>query len=77
MTAIKEEELFREIEVLPIDLKTKLLERILNSLHNVDNNIDNLWLKESLQRKKDIENGKVTLINGDDVFKKVFERLES
>ena len=76
MTAIKEKKLFEEIEVLPIDLKTKLVEQILNSLNDINHDIDKLWLNESILRKNDIENGKVTLVSGDEVFRKIFNRLE-
>ena len=77
MTAIKEKQFFEEIEVLPIDLKTKLVEQILSSLNKIDNDIDKLWLDESILRKNDIENGKVSLVAGDKVFQKIFNRLES
>ena len=77
MTAIKEKQLFEEIEVLPIDLKTKLVEQILSGLNKIDHNIDKLWLNESILRKNDIENGKVSLVGGDEVFQKIFNRLEA
>jgi len=77
MTAIKEKQLFEEIEVLPIDLKTKLVEKILSGLNKIDKEIDELWLNESILRKNDIENGKVSLVSGDEVFQKIFNRLES
>ena len=77
MTAIKEKQLFKEIEVLPIDLKTKLVEKILSGLNKIDKEIDELWLNESILRKNDIENGKVSLVAGDKVFQKIFNRLES
>ncbi len=76
MTLINEKQLFEEIEILPIDLKTKLVEKILSSLNNIDKNIDQLWLKESLQRKKEIEEGKVSLVNGEEVFEKILDRLK-
>ena len=77
MTAIKEKQLFEEIEVLPIDLKTKLVEKILSGLNKIDKEIDELWLNESILRKNDIENGKISLVSGDEVFQKIFNRLES
>ncbi len=77
MTAIKEKQLFEEIEVLPIDIKTKLVEKILSDLNKIDKEIDKLWLNESILRKNDIENRKVSLIDGDKVFQKIFNRLES
>ena len=74
MTAIKEKQLFEEIEILPIDLKTKLVEQILSGLNKIDKEIDELWLNESILRKNDIDNGKVSLVDGDKVFQKFFNK---
>lgn len=70
MTALKQEELFDEIDVLPIDLKTKIVDKILNSINPIDKSIDDLWIKEVNKRKDEIESSKVTLVSGDEVFKK-------
>ena len=75
MTAVKERELFEEIEVLPLDLKVKIVDKILTSLNGLDKSIDNLWFKKVLERKDDIENGKVHLIDGNEVFEKVKQRF--
>jgi hypothetical protein len=50
MLALKQEQLFEEIDILPID---------------------SLWIKEVNQRKNEIENNQVSLIDGDEVFKKI------
>ena len=75
MTTVKERELFEEIEVLPLDLKVKIVDKILTSLNGLDKSIDNLWFKKVLERKDDIENGKVHLIDGNEVFEKVKQRF--
>ncbi len=72
---IKEKELFKEIEVLPFDLKIKIVDKILMNLNGISETVDNLWLEEILKRKKDIENGKVQLIDGNEVFKKVKQKF--
>ena len=71
MTALKQEQLFDEIDVLPIDLKTKIVDKILNSINPIDKSIDDLWIKEVNKRKVEIESSKVTLVSGDEVFKKI------
>jgi putative addiction module component (TIGR02574 family) len=76
MTALKQEELFDEIDVLPIDLKTKIVDKILNSINPIDKSIDDLWIKEVNKRKDEIESSKVTLVSGDEVFKKIANRLK-
>ena len=76
MTALKQEQLFDEIDVLPIDLKTKIVDKILNSINPIDKSIDDLWKKEVNKRKDEIESSKVTLVSGDEVFRKIANRLK-
>ena len=76
MTALKKEQLFDEIDVLPIDLKTKIVDKILNSINPIDKSIDDLWIKEVNKRKDEIESSKVTLVSGDEVFRKIANRLK-
>jgi hypothetical protein len=76
MVALRQEQLFEEIDILPIDLKTKIVDKILNSINPIDKSIDNLWIKEVNKRKSDIEDGNVKLVNGDDVFLKIAQRLK-
>lgn len=76
MTALKQEQLFDEIDVLPIDLKTKIVDKILNSINPIDKSIDDSWIKEVNKRKDEIESSKVTLVSGDEVFRKIANRLK-
>jgi hypothetical protein len=77
MIALKQEQLFDEIDILPIDLKTKIVDKILASITPVNSSIDALWIKEVNKRKNDIETNSVSLVNGDEVFKKISQRLNS
>jgi hypothetical protein len=77
MTALKQDELFNEIDILPIDLKTDLVDKILASITSPNNEIDKLWIKEVNKRKQEIDSNSVTLVNGDEVFKKISQRLHS
>lgn len=77
MTALKQDELFNEIDILPIDLKTKIVDKILASITPLNSEIDKLWIKEANKRKQDIESNSVTLVDGDEVFKKISQRLHS
>ena len=76
MTALKQEQLFDEIDVLPIDLKTKIVDKILSSINPIDKSIDDLWIKEVNKRKDEIESSKITLVSGDEVFKKIANKLK-
>ena len=42
MLTLKQEQLFEEIDILPIDLKTKIVDKILASITPVDAEIDSL-----------------------------------
>jgi len=77
MTALKQEQLFDEIDILPIDLKTKMVDKILASITPLNSEMDKLWIKEANKRKQEIESDSVTLVDGDEVFKKISQRLNS
>jgi len=42
--------LISTVESLPIDIKTALIEKLLNSLHPSQKEIDKLWAKEAERR---------------------------
>ncbi len=77
MVILKQKQLFEEIELLPIELKTKLIDSLLSSIQPIDKSIDGLWVTESEKRIQQIENEEVKLINGDEVFKKISEKFTS
>ncbi len=67
-------ELISMVESLPVDIKTKLVEKILNSLHPSQKEIDVLWAKEAEKRVREIKTGKVKTIPGDIVFREIREK---
>ena len=67
MLAIDTNRLLSEVESLPLDLKTKLIEKLLASLNPVEKNVDKLWKEEIDIRVKSIELGDVELISGESV----------
>ena len=77
MLELQQKQLFDEIDILPTDLKTKIVDKILLSLNPITNTIDDLWIKEVNQRKEDIESEKINLIDGNEVFRKISKRLNS
>lgn len=72
---IKTNELISIVESLPVDIKTKLVERILNSLYPRQKEIDELWAKEAERRINEIKTGKVKTISGDKVFNEISEEV--
>jgi hypothetical protein len=77
MIALQQQQLFDEIDILPIDIKTKIVDKILTSINPINKSIDDVWIKEVNQRKDEIESGNVSLVDGDEVFKKISQRLNS
>lgn len=71
----KTNDIMSMVESLPIDIKTKLVEKILNSLHPSQKEIDALWVKEAGKRVTEIKTGKVKTIPGDEVFKEIRKRF--
>jgi hypothetical protein len=61
---------------MPIDLKTKLIEKLLNSLNPLHHDVEVLWKKEIDSRVTSIEKGSVNLIDGNEVFRKIKARFE-
>ncbi len=71
----KTEELLSMVESLPIDIKTQLIEKLLNSLHPSYKEIDELWAKEAEKRVNEIKTGKVKTIPGEEVFREIQKRF--
>ena len=68
-------ELFSMAEALPIKEKSLLVERLLDSMHPNQKEIDELWKVEVERRIEEVESGKVKTIPGDQVFAKIRERF--
>jgi len=77
MSVLQQQELFDEIETLPIELKAKIVEQILLDMNPIDNAIDRLWIEEINKRKQEIENGTVELVDGEEIFKEIKQRLQN
>jgi len=71
----KANEIISMAESLPIDIKTQLIDRLLNSLHPSQKEIDELWAKEAERRVNEIKTGKVKTVPGEEVFREIRERL--
>jgi putative addiction module component (TIGR02574 family) len=67
----KTSDLISKVESLPVDIKTKLIEKLLNSLHPSQKEIDKLWAKEAERRVTEIKTCKVKTIPGDEVFNEI------
>lgn len=75
MVALKANQLLAEVDSMPLDLKTKLIDKLLQSLSPHSESIDVLWKQEIDKRVNDIESGEVALVDGEDVFRKIKQRF--
>jgi len=73
----KTEELFDEAISLPVETRTLLVDKLLQSLNPTRTEIDKLWAKEAEKRVEEIRKGKVEMIPGDQVFRKILDRTGS
>ena len=71
---IKTEELFDEAVSLPVEIRTQLVDKLLRSLHPTRKEIDELWAEEAEKRVEEIKSGKIKMIPGKKVFKKILGR---
>jgi len=74
---IKTEELISEAVSLPVEIRTELIEKLLQSLNPSKKDIDELWAKEAEKRVDDIKTGKTKTVPGEEVFKKIRDRLNA
>ncbi len=72
---IKTNELISEAMSLPVEVRTLLVNKLLESLNPPNKEIDELWAKEAEKRVEDIRTGKVKTIPGEEVFKKIREKI--
>ena len=73
----KTDDLFDEAVSLPVEKRTLLVDKLLQSLNPIQNEIDKLWAEEAEKRAREIAEGSVKTIPGEEVFRKIRERIES
>ena len=73
---ISKEELISEAISLPIEIRLQLVERLLESLNPSHKDIDELWAIEAEKRVAEIEKGEVKTVPGEEVFRKLHDRLK-
>ena len=72
---LKIDELLSEIESLPIDMKTELIDKLISSIHPSQKEIDVLWAEEAEKRVDEIKSGRVQTIPGEQILSEVKKML--
>ena len=74
---LKTNELMNEAVSLPVEIRARLIDKLLKSLNPAQAEIDKIWAIEAEKRVAEIKSGKVKTISGQEVFKKIKNRLNS
>jgi putative addiction module component (TIGR02574 family) len=74
MTALAER-IYDEVLDLPADQRLGLIDKLLESIHPSITFIQEAWVKEAEQRLKIYREGKVQSIPGEEVFRRLQDRL--
>lgn len=72
---IKTDDLIADVLSLPVEIRMQLADRLLQSLNPSRKEIDEAWAAEAEKRVAEIRTGKVKTIPGEEVFKKIGNRL--
>ena len=73
---ISKDELISEAVSLPVEIRLQLVEKLLESLNPSNKDMDKLWATEVERRIAEIDRGEVETVQGDDVFRKLNDRLK-
>ncbi|HCA57552.1 MAG TPA: addiction module antitoxin RelB [Blastocatellia bacterium] len=69
------QDIIERAEMLPIDMKLELVDRLLESISPSQKEIDELWKIEIERRVEEVRSGKVKTIPGEQVFAEIEERF--
>ncbi len=72
---MKTDEFISMADSLPIDVRIRLIDKLLRSLNPTSKEIDELWATEAERRVEEIRSGKVKPLAGEEVFKEIREKL--
>lgn len=68
-------DIMERAEMLPIDMKLELVDRLLESIGPSQKEIDDLWKIEIERRVEEVRSGKVKTIPGEQVFVEIEEQF--
>jgi len=69
-------QLIEEAESLPVEERVLVVDSLLRSLNQPESEIDKKWAKEAKRRLAELRSGRVEATQGDEVFRRVWQRFE-
>ena len=70
-------DLIAEAIALPVEERVIVVDLILKSLNPSESDIDKKWAAVAKQRLQELRSGEIEAIPGDEVFKRIWQRLSS
>jgi putative addiction module component (TIGR02574 family) len=70
-------DLIAEVISLPVEERVIVVDLILKSLNPSESDIDRKWAAVAKQRLQELRSGEIEAIPGDEVFKRIWQRLSS
>jgi putative addiction module component (TIGR02574 family) len=75
--ATLDEKLLRDALSLPVEQRTELVDKLLESLYGpIDADIEAAWAEEVEKRLEELDSGVVESVPGEEVFKRIRERYQ-
>jgi len=72
---LNKKEIFSVTEMLPVDIKLKLIDKLLDSISNIDSEIESAWIKEVKNRKEEVLNSDVNLKSDKEIFENILKEI--
>jgi putative addiction module component (TIGR02574 family) len=69
-------EIIQEASILPVEDRTLIIDSLLRTMNQPDNEIDREWVSIAQRRLDDLRSGKVQGIPGEEVFIRVRQRFQ-
>jgi putative addiction module component (TIGR02574 family) len=69
-------ELIDQAVSLPVEERAQVVDSLLRSLNQPESEIDKRWAREAQRRLAEHRSGRVKAVSGEEVFEKIWERLE-
>jgi len=69
-------QLIDEAEALPVEDRALVIDSLLRSLNQPEPEIDKKWANVAQQRLAELRSGEVGAVPGNEVFQKIWNRLE-
>lgn len=60
-----------KISNLPFDQQVEIVDQIIQTFHQPDPNVEQIWMDEVVRRAREVDSGEVKMIPGDQVMQRL------